>query len=779
MTSAPGNGHNSSNTLDTVENAAATPDEAQEWAELGLQQNEYEEIRTLLGRRPTAAELAMYSVMWAEHCSYKSSKRHLKQFGEKTTEAMRSHQLVGIGQNAGVVDVGDGWAVTFKIESHNSPSYIEPFQGAATGIGGIVRDIISMGARPVAVMDQLRVGEINHPDTARVLKGAVSGLSHYGNTLGVANIGGELVFDSAYQNNPLVNALALGVLRHEDIHLANATGAGNKVVLFGARTGGDGIGGASVLSSQSFADGEPAARPNVQAGDPYLEKLIIECCLELFEANLVEGIQDLGAAGISCATSELASNGDSGMHIDLETVPLRDPDLNAGEILMSESQERMMAIVAPDKLGAFLAITKKWGVEAAVIGELNDSQRLTIDWSGQRIVDVDPHTVAEDSPVYDRPFARPAWQDDLQADRAEDLPRPQTPEEISDQILRLVGAPNQADKSWVTRQFDRYAQGNTTQAMPDDAGVVRISKDAATGVAIATDASGRFTKLDPRTGAQQALVEAYRNVAATGARPIAVSDCLNFGSPEDPDAMWQLVEAITGLADACMELEIPVTGGNVSLYNSTGEPGQIDSSIHPTPVVGVLGVLDDVSRAVTSGWRTTGLNLYLLGTTKTELSGTAWAHAVHNHLGGLPPQVDLDAERRLAQILVNAARDGLVDGAHDLSDGGLIQALVEGSLRFGVGAEIDLDGLLERDGIDLATALFSESGARAVVAVPPGEEVRFLDLCAARKFPALKLGTTQEPISDDAPTLAVSGLAPISLQSLRESHESTLPRHFG
>ncbi len=779
MTSAPGNGHNPSNTLDTVENAAATPDAAQEWAELGLQQNEYEEIRTLLGRRPTAAELAMYSVMWAEHCSYKSSKTHLKQFGEKTTAAMRSHQLVGIGQNAGVVDVGDGWAVTFKIESHNSPSYIEPFQGAATGIGGIVRDIISMGARPVAVMDQLRVGEIDHPDTARVLKGAVSGLSHYGNTLGVANIGGELVFDSAYQNNPLVNALALGMLRHEDIHLANATGAGNKVVLFGARTGGDGIGGASVLSSQSFADGEPAARPNVQAGDPYLEKLIIECCLELFEADLVEGIQDLGAAGISCATSELASNGDSGMHIDLETVPLRDPDLNASEILMSESQERMMAIVAPDKLGAFLAITKKWGVEAAVIGELNDSQRLTIDWNGQRIVDVDPHTVAEDSPVYDRPFARPAWQDALQADRAEDLPRPQTPEEISDQILRLVGAPNQADKSWVTRQFDRYAQGNTALAMPDDAGVVRISKDAPTGVAIATDASGRFTKLDPRTGAQQALVEAYRNVAATGARPTAVSDCLNFGSPEDPDAMWQLVEAITGLADACMELEIPVTGGNVSLYNSTGEPGQIDSSIHPTPVVGVLGVLDDVSRAVTSGWRTTGLNLYLLGTTETELSGTAWAHAVHNHLGGLPPKVDLDAERRLAQILVNAARDGLVDGAHDLSDGGLIQALVEASLRFGVGAEVDLDGLLERDGIDLATALFSESGARAVVAVPPGEEVRFLDLCTARKFPVLKLGTTQEPISNDAPTLAVSGLAPISLQSLRESHEGTLPRHFG
>src|SRR5690625_4698952 len=433
MTSAPTRGNSSQFAdLDTVDQARATPEEEQSWAELGLAENEYADIRNLLGRRPTSAELAMYSVMWAEHCSYKSSKKHLSQFGDKTTEAMREHLLVGIGQNAGVVNVGDGWAVTFKIESHNSPSYLEPFQGAATGIGGIVRDIISMGARPVAVMDQLRVGEIDHPDTARVLKGAVSGLSHYGNTLGVANIGGELVFDSAYQNNPLVNALALGVLRHEDIHLANATGAGHKVVLFGARTGGDGIGGASVLSSQSFADGEPAARPNVQAGDPYLEKLIIECCLELFEADLVEGIQDLGAAGISCATSELASNGDGGMHVNLELVPLRDEGLNAGEILMSESQERMMAIVAPDKLDSFLTITKKWGIEAAVIGEVNDSQRLTIDWNGHRIVDVDPRTVAHDGPVYDRPYARPAWQDGLQADRAEDLPRPQTPEELSD-----------------------------------------------------------------------------------------------------------------------------------------------------------------------------------------------------------------------------------------------------------------------------------------------------------------------------------------------------------
>lgn len=780
MTSVPTRGNSSQFAdLDTVDQARATPEEEQGWAELGLAENEYADIRELLGRRPTSAELAMYSVMWSEHCSYKSSKKHLSQFGDKTTEAMREHLLVGIGQNAGVVDVGDGWAVTFKIESHNSPSYLEPFQGAATGIGGIVRDIISMGARPVAVMDQLRVGDIDHPDTARVLKGATAGLSHYGNTLGVANVGGELVFDAAYQNNPLVNALALGVLRHEDIHLANATGVGNKVVLFGARTGGDGIGGASVLSSQSFEDGEPGARPNVQAGDPYLEKLIIECCLELFEAGIVEGIQDLGAAGISCATSELASNGDGGMHVDLETVPLRDHDLNAGEILMSESQERMMAVVTPEKLDEFLAITAKWGVEAAVIGEVNSSERLTIDWHGERIVDVDPRTVAHDGPVYDRPYARPAWQDSLQADRAEDLTRPSNPDEIREQILTLLSAPNQADKSWVTSQFDSYAQGNTAVSMPDDGGVVRISEESTTGVALASDASGRFTKLDPRTGARQALAEAYRNVAATGARPLAVSDCLNFGSPEDPDCMWQLVEAITGLADACLELEIPVTGGNVSLYNSTGEPGQIDSAIHPTPVVGVLGIIDDVTRALTTGWCEGEQSIYLLGTTKTELSGSAWAHAVHNHLGGMPPEVDLDAEKRLAQILVNASRDGLVDAAHDLSDGGLSQALVEASIRYGVGAEIDLSELTARDDIDLATALFSESGARAIVAVPASEEVRFKDLCTARSFPALRIGSTQDTADENPAALTIHDVASLPVEQLRCAHEQPLPSRFG
>ncbi len=771
---------------DTVENAAATPDLEQPYRELGLKDDEYARIREILGRRPTNAELAMYSVMWSEHCSYKSSKKHLSQFGEKTTEEMRRHLLVGIGQNAGVVDIGDGWAVTFKVESHNHPSFVEPYQGAATGVGGIVRDIISMGARPVAVMDQLRFGAIDHPDTARVVHGVVSGIGGYGNCLGLPNIGGETEFDPSYQRNPLVNALCVGVLRHDDIHLANASGTGNKVVLFGARTGGDGIGGASILASETFDDAKPAKRPSVQVGDPFMEKVLIECCLELYAAGVVEGIQDLGAAGISCATSELASNGDGGMHVDLEKVLLRDPTLTAGEILMSESQERMMAVVAPDKLEEFLAITGRWDVETAVIGEVTGTGRLTIDHHGQRIVDVDPRTVAHDGPVYDRPYAVPAWQESLNADAAEALPRATSADELRGQVLALVGSPNLASKSWVTDQYDRYVQGNTALAQPDDAGVVRVDESTGLGVAISTDANGRFSKLDPYVGAQLALAEAYRNVATVGARPLAVTDCLNMGSPEDPDAMWQLVQTITGLADACAELGVPVTGGNVSLYNSTlaGEVGvgHIDASIHPTPVVGVLGVVDDVATVNPSGWRAEGLGLYLLGTTREELSGSVWAGVVHDHLGGRPPVADLAAERRLAEVLGQATRDGLLAASHDLSAGGLVQTLVDGVLRFGTGASVTLTELCLRDGVDATTALFSESGGRVLVAVPAEAVDRLTALAEEHGIPLLRVGTTggatldvTVPSPSGAPEAATLSLP---LAELRETSEATLPAHF-
>ncbi|MBM6622815.1 phosphoribosylformylglycinamidine synthase subunit PurL [Micrococcaceae bacterium RIT802] len=760
--------------IDTVDNAAATPETELPWAELGLKQNEYDDVVKVLGRRPTAAELAMYSVMWSEHCSYKSSKNHLRQFGEKVTEEMKKDMLVGIGENAGVTNLGDGWAVTFKIESHNSPSFVEPFQGAATGIGGIVRDIISMGARPVAVMDPLRFGAIDHPDTARVMHGAVAGIGSYGNSLGLPNIGGEMVFDSVYQGNPLVNALAVGVMRHEDIRLANASGKGNKVVLFGARTGGDGIGGASVLASESFDATKPSKRPAVQVGDPFAEKVLIECCLELFKGSLVEGIQDLGAAGISCATSELASNGDGGMQVELTSVLLRDPTLTPGEILMSESQERMMAVVSPENAEAFEAVMDKWAVEYSWLGEVTDSGRLVITWDGEVIVDVDPRTVAHDGPVYDRPYARPDWQDALQADTFKASPAgvnlPSLGEELKAAVLELVASPNMCDKSWITNQYDRYVGGNTALATPDDAGVIRVDEQTGLGVALATDANGRYAYLDPYHGAQLALAEAFRNVATTGAIPMAVSDCLNFGSPEDPDVMWQLAESIRGLSDACMELGIPVTGGNVSLYNQTGT-----TPIHPSPVVAVLGKFDDVARRTPSGWHTSadGQALYLLGTTADELDGSEFAN-LRGHLGGLPPKVDLAAEKLLGDLLINASRDGMIDSAHDLSEGGLAAGLVEMSLRYGVGARVALDDLCERDGVDTFTALFSESQARAVVAVPRSEEVRFNDMTSARGFPVVRLGIV-DAASD---SLEVQGQFTASIAELREAHEGTLPKYF-
>ncbi|MEV6109764.1 phosphoribosylformylglycinamidine synthase subunit PurL [Streptomyces sp. NPDC051940] len=747
--------------LDTVKHAAETPDARQPWAELGLKENEYLQIREILGRRPTGAELAMYSVMWSEHCSYKSSKVHLKQFGEKApaNDAM----LVGIGEQAGVVDVGQGYAVTFKVESHNHPSYVEPYQGAATGIGGIVRDIIAMGARPVAVMDPLRFGAADHPDTKRVLPGVVAGIGGYGNCLGLPNIGGEVVFDACYQGNPLVNALCVGVMKHEDIHLAKASGVGNKVVLYGARTGGDGIGGASILASETFDSSKPSKRPAVQVGDPFQEKLLIECTLEAFREKLVVGIQDLGAAGLSCATSELASNGTGGMRVELDDVPLRDSTLSPEEILMSESQERMCAVVEPGKVEAFLAICEKWDVIATVIGEVTDGDRLEIFWHGEQIVDVPPRTVAHDGPVYERPMARPSWLDELQSDDANKLARPADGDELRAQVLRLVGSPNQADKSWITAQYDKYVLGNTVLAQPEDSGMIRIDADTNLGVAISTDGNGRYAKLDPYAGAQLALAESYRNVAATGAKPLAVTDCLNFPSPEDPAGMWQFAEACRGLADACLELGTPVTGGNVSLYNQTG-----DAAIHPTPVVGVLGVIDDVTRRTPMAFSQEGQLLYLLGDTREELGGSAWSQVVHDHLGGVPPKVDLDRERLLGEILISASRDGMIDAAHDLSDGGLVQAVVESCLKGGHGAR-----LVVPDGLDPFVFLFSESQGRAVVAVPRSEELRFTDMCGARGLPATRIGVI------DGAEVELQGQFTIPLAELRETWEATIPALFG
>ncbi|GAB3912175.1 phosphoribosylformylglycinamidine synthase subunit PurL [Kibdelosporangium lantanae] len=753
-------------TLDTVKHAETTPDTEQPYRELGLKDDEYQRIREILGRRPTDAELAMYSVMWSEHCSYKSSKVHLGYFGKTTTEQMRSKMLAGIGENAGVVDIGDGWAVTFKAESHNHPSYVEPYQGAATGVGGIVRDIMAMGARPLAVMDSLRFGAADAPDTRRVLPGVVAGVGGYGNCLGLPNVGGEVVFDPSYIGNPLVNALCVGAMRVEDLHLAFASGTGNKIILFGARTGLDGIGGVSVLASDTFSGDETAAGrkklPSVQVGDPFTEKVLIECCLELFREKLVVGIQDLGGAGLSCATSELASAGDGGMHVVLDRVPLRAKGMTPAEILSSESQERMCAVVRPSDVDAFMTVCAKWDVTATEIGEVTDTERLVITWHDEVVVDVPPRTVAHEGPVYHRPVERPATQDDLRVPA--DLPRPST-SELRDLVLRMAGSPNLSSRRWVTDQYDRYVRGGTVLAQPADSGMIRIDEETGRGVALSLDSNGRYCKLDPYEGAKLALAEAYRNVAVSGATPVAVTNCLNFGSPEDPGVMWQFEQAVHGLADGCVELGIPVTGGNVSFYNQTGT-----TAILPTPVVGVLGVIDDVRRRIPTGiGAEAGETLLLLGETHDEFGGSEWAHVVHDSLSGLPPKVDLAREQLLGEILRAGSRDGMVSAAHDLSEGGLAQALVEACLIGQTGARVFLD-----PDQDPFVQLFSESTGRVVVAVPRTEELRFTDMCTARALPWRKLGV----VDPESKALEIQDVGTFTLDELRETWEATLPALF-
>ena len=737
-------------------------DQVQPYAQLGLTDDEYAKIIATLGRRPTDAELALYSVMWSEHCSYKSSKVHLRNLAPQPAQS--GALLAGIGANAGVVDIGHGYAVTFKIESHNHPSFVEPHQGAATGVGGIVRDILAMGARPAAVMDALRFGAAEAHDTARVLPGVVSGISSYGNCLGLPNIGGELDFDPCYAGNPLVNALCVGIMRHDHLQVAAATGPGNQVIIFGSRTGPDGIGGASVLASASFTHGEAAKRPSVQVGDPFLEKLLIECCLEAFAAGLVVGIQDLGAAGVACATTELAAGGTGGMRVWLDKVPLRDPSLGPPEILMSESQERMMAVVEPGNVEEFLGLCAKWDIQAAVIGEVTDSGRLTMTWHGETVVDIPPSSAANDGPVYTRPVERPASQDALIEDAPDRLPRPADGPgggtELRAALLALLGAPGLASAGWVTDQYDRYVRGETVLAMPEDSGLLRVDDVTGLGIALATDGNGRYCKLDPYRGTQLVMSEAFRNVAVTGARPVAVTNCLNFGSPEDPAVMWQFAEAVRGLADACVALGVPVTGGNVSFYNQTGAV-----AIHPTPVIGVLGVHDDVRRRLGIGFPP-GAPLMVLGETRAEFGGSAWAHVLHGHLGGRPPEPDLAAERRLAGLLAQACADRLLAAAHDLSDGGLAVALAESCLRGGAGCQVNV-------GEDPFTRLFSESAARAVVAVSPGREVAFGDLAAAFGVPAATIGRT------GGDSLMVEGCFEIPLGELAAAHEGTLPALFG
>ena len=753
---------------DTVEKAQSTPDEQQPYAELGLKDDEYQRIHDILGRRPTDAELTMYSVMWSEHCSYKSSKTHLRYFGETMTAEMGEKILAGIGENAGVVDIGDGNAVTFRVESHNHPSYVEPYQGAATGVGGIVRDIMAMGARPIAVMDQLRFGPADAPDTKRVLPGVVSGVGGYGNSLGLPNIGGETVFDETYAGNPLVNALCVGTLKVDDLKLAFASGKGNKVMLFGSRTGLDGIGGVSVLASDTFEDGAERKLPAVQVGDPFAEKVLIECCLDLYHAGVVVGIQDLGGAGLACATSELAASGDGGMEVNLDNVPLRAQNMTAAEILASESQERMCAVVAPENVAKFREICEHWDVTCAEIGEVTEGNHLVIRHQGEVVVDAPAGTIADEAPEYDRPYARPEWQDDLQKYQGTDK------RGLVESLQKLVSSPALCSRDFIMNQYDRYVRGNTVQSHHADAGVLRIDEETGRGVAVSADASGRYTKLDPNMGARLALAEAYRNVAVTGAKPVAITNCLNYGSPENPDVMWQFRESVHGLADAAVELSIPVSGGNVSFYNQTGE-----EPILPTPVVGVLGVIDDVHKAIGNELGTVGEKevLIALGETKDEFGGSIWQQvsadtSEASSLNGLPPQVDMANEKRLAEFFHG---NELLTAAHDISEGGLAVTAFEMAKRAGatadgagLGLNLDLTAVHE----DEFVAAFSESASRVLVATTADRADQVLARAGELGIPAAIVGETTE-----TGALTLGGES-VALSQLVAAWSATLPDLF-
>jgi phosphoribosylformylglycinamidine synthase len=723
--------------------------------QLGMTDDELTAVEDELGRAPTDLELAMYAVMWSEHCSYKSSRAHLRRF---PTEA--PWVLVGPGEGAGVVDIGDDLAVAVRIESHNHPSAVEPYEGAATGVGGIIRDIFSMGARPIALMDPLRFGALDDARTRYLFEGVVSGISGYGNSVGVPTVGGEAVFDDTYRDNPLVNVLCLGILPRSRLVLAKAEGSGNVAVLLGSSTGRDGIGGASVLASAGFSEGD-VKRPSVQVGDPFEEKRLIEACLELLDRGLAVGVQDLGAAGLSCAASETAAKGGVGMDVDLARVARREPGMNAVEIMTSESQERMLAIVEPAQLDAVLDLARKWEIRATVVGRVTDTERFrvfdgTFDALGvpgenpapapgdtAPVVSSDGEPVADvpagslgDGPQYQRPAARPREQDALQADDPGARLRAKFPfgVDLSGELLALLATPTIADKTWVARQYDHQLFLSTVAGPGADAAVLRV-KGTRKALALATDGKARFCHLDPRVGAQLVVLEAARNVACSGARPLALVNCLNFGDPEHPEVMWQFTEAIEGMSEACEALGIPVIGGNVSFYNASQ-----GTDIHPTPVVGVLGLIDEL-RDVPPGVRLdAGESIVALGETRRELGGSEWAAIVHGLAGGMPPVVDLDVAARLHALVAELVSEREVTGVHDVSDGGLAVALCEMAFGGQTGFRVDLLAAPGARSCTSAEAAFGESTSRVVVAVAPEQVAAVLGRASAAGVAAAVIG---------------------------------------
>src|SRR5438445_1279952 len=724
-------------------------------AEHGLAPDEYDRILKALGREPNLLELGIFSVMWSEHCSYKSSRVHLKKL---PTEA--PWVICGPGENAGVIDIGDGDAAIFKMESHNHPSYIEPVQGAATGVGGILRDVFTMGARPIASLDALRFGRLEHPRTPYLVTGVVAGIGHYGNCIGVPTVGGDLYFDGGYDHNILVNAFTCGVSQRDRLFRARAGGPGNPVIYVGARTGRDGIHGASLLASAAFDAGAAEKRPAVQVGDPFTEKLLLEACLELMGTDHIVAIQDMGAAGLTSSALEMAGRGAAGMLLDLDRVPLREPGLTPAEILLSESQERMLLVVRQGSEAAVEAIFRRWDLEVSVIGRVTDDRTFRARWHGREVCALPVAAFTESAPVYRRPAEEPARFEQLQHF---DLAALREPADLTEVLLQLLESPNLCSREWVYRQYDQLVGGNTAVRPGGDAAVVR-TEGTARGLALTVDCNSRYCLLDPYLGAVLAVVEAARNVVAVGARPLAVSDCLNYGNPERPDVMWEFQQGIAGIRDACVALGTPVVSGNVSFYNETE-----GHSIPPTPMIAMVGLLDDVEAHLTPWWKAEGDVIVLLGRTREELGGSEYLAVLHGLVRGAPPWIDLETEKRLQRLCLAAAAERLLRSAHDVAEGGLAVALAECSFGgAGLGVRIALDSGMRADAL-----LFGESQSRMVVSLRRRHLGRLRDLARREDVPFTVLGEVR------GTSLVIGDMMDLPIEQARARWRGALAERLG
>jgi len=689
----------------------------------GLSPDEYQRVLKILGRTPTYTELGIFSVMWSEHCSYKSSRPHLKRFPTSAP-----YVIQGPGENAGVIDIGDGLAAIFKMESHNHPSFIEPYQGAATGVGGILRDVFTMGARPIANMDSLRFGPLDVPKNRYLMHGVVAGIAGYGNCMGIPTIGGEVYFNEIYNGNNLVNAFTLGIARTDRIFYGTAAGLGNPVIYVGSKTGRDGIHGAT-MASEEFSEGTEEKRPTVQVGDPFTEKLLLEACLELMSKDLIIGIQDMGAAGLTSSSCEMASRGGAGMEMELQLVPRREEGMIPYELMLSESQERMLIVAKEGCASDVEAIFKKWDLEAVTIGRVTGDGMLRVKDNGVVVAEIPAKTIADEAPVYNRPYERPIWQDTVQALSIDLI---SIPKDYNDTLTKLIESPSIADKTWVYRQYDHMVRTNTTVRPGSDAGVVRI-KGTQKALAMSVDCNSRYCFLHPLVGGAAAVAESARNVVCSGGRPLAITDCLNFGNPEKPEIMWQFQQAVEGISLACEKLGTPVVSGNVSFYNETKGLG-----IYPTPVIGMVGILDDASKAVTQWFKDEGDLVVMLGESKEEIGATEYLKVIHGIERGLPPDLDLNVEAALQKAVLDAIGAGLVKSAHDCSDGGLAVTLAECCFRGEddpLGCAVELTDTIRTD-----AALFGESQSRVILTIAGSDADKLKSMMEKHGVPCRTIG---------------------------------------